>query len=752
MDLENDGTEVQPLHAYTEKAYLEYSMYVINDRALPNVADGLKPVQRRIVYAMSELGLDASAKYVKSARTVGDVLGKFHPHGDSACYEAMVLMAQPFSFRHPLVDGQGNWGAPDDPKSFAAMRYTESRLSRYASLLLTELSQGTVDFVQNFDGSLEEPSVLPARVPFVLLNGGTGIAVGMATDIPPHNLNEVVSACVHLLERPKATTADLMTHIKGPDFPSRALIVTPPKEIQEIYETGRGSIRARARYEIENGDIVITALPYQASPAKVLEQIAAQMQAKKLPMLVDLRDESDHESPTRLVLVPRSNRVDVERLMSHLFAATDLEKSIRANFNVIALDGRPQTLGLVKMLKQWLEFRRAVVTRRLEYRVDKIDQRMHILEGHLVAYLNIDEVIRIIREEDKPKEALMAKYSLSEIQANAILDLRLRQLSKLEEIKIKGELAELKKERAELVKVLGSKARMSTLIKKELLAVAEEFGDERRSELTEVSDAVAYSDEDLVSNDPVTVVLSAQGWVRAAKGHEVAAEELNYRKGDEYLTSVRGRNNDLLAFLDTTGRAYSVLPHSLPSARSAGEPLTGRLKPPDGASFVGVTMGNADTQLLLASNAGYGFVARLGDLVAKNKAGKACLSVPKGGQALAPWVMDLTIEGAKSAKDFYVAAATSSGHLLLFPMNDLPEMSKGKGNKIINVPSAAFKEGTEEVVAVVVYHPSQQLVVYAGQRHHRIRFKDLEHYLGERARRGRKLPRGFQKVDRLGVE
>ena len=752
MDLENNDTESQPLHAYTEKAYLEYSMYVINDRALPSLADGLKPVQRRIVYAMSQLGLDASAKYVKSARTVGDVLGKFHPHGDSACYEAMVLMAQPFSFRHPLVDGQGNWGAPDDPKSFAAMRYTESRLSRYASLLLSELSQGTVDFVQNFDGSLEEPSLLPARVPFVLLNGGTGIAVGMATDIPPHNLNEVVSACVHLLDRPKATTAEIMTHVKAPDFPSRALIVTQPKEIQDVYETGRGSIRLRARYEIENGDIVITALPYQASPAKVLEQIAAQMQAKKLPMLVDLRDESDHESPTRLVLTPRSNRVDVERLMSHLFASTDLEKSIRANFNVIGLDGRPQTLGLVPMLKQWLQFRRTVVTRRLEHRVEKIDQRLHILEGLLVAYLNIDEVIRIIREEDKPKLALMEKYAISEIQANAILDLRLRQLAKLEEIKIEGERAELTKERAELAKVLGSKARMSTLIKKELLAVAEEFGDERRSELVEVEDALAFSTEDLVSNDPVTVVLSTKGWVRAAKGHEVVPQDLNYRSGDDYLAAVRGRNNDVLVFLDSTGRAYSVVPHSLPSARSAGEPLTGRLKPPDGASFVGVTMGNADTRVLLASNAGYGFVARLGDLVAKNKAGKACLSVPKGGRALAAWPLTVPGEDLKDEAELYVAAATSSGHLLLFPLSDLPEMSRGKGNKIINVPGAAFKDGSEEVVAVVVYRPSQQLVIYAGQRHHRIRFKDLEHYLGERARRGRKLPRGFQKVDRLDVE
>ncbi len=750
MDQEISDFDSLPLHSYTEKAYLDYSMYVINDRALPHIADGLKPVQRRIIFAMSELGLSATAKYVKSARTVGDVLGKYHPHGDSACYEAMVHMAQPFSFRYPLVDGQGNWGAPDDPKSFAAMRYTESRLSRYASLLLSELGQGTVEFQQNFDGSMEEPKLLPARLPFVLLNGSSGIAVGMATDIPPHNMNEIVSACIHLLDKPKASIDDIMTHVKAPDFPSGALIVTPPEEIRDMYTTGRGSIRSRAIYHLEDGEVVITALPYQASPTKVIEQIAAQMQAKKLPMLVDIRDEADHENPIRIVLVPRSNRVDTERMMSHLFASTDLQKSARANFNMIGLDMRPQTLGLVDLLKQWLEFRRDTVTRRIQHRVDKIDARLHIIEGRMVAYLNIDEVIRIIRTADHPKQSLMDTFKISDIQAEDILNLRLRRLAKLEEIELVTEQNELQKERGGLVKILGSKARMTTLIKKELLEAAEEFGDERRCELASVVEAQAFAEEELLSNDPITVVLSAKGWVRAAKGHEVVAEDLNYRSGDEFSAAVRGRSNEALAFVDSTGRSYSVVPHTLPSARSQGEPLTGRLKPPDGATFVGVTMGSSRARLLLASSAGYGFVGRLEDMMTKNKAGKALLNVPKGGVALRPFMFDP--DGDSDVSDAYVAAVTSTGHLLLFPIAELPEMSRGKGNKIINVPSAAFKAGTETVISAVVYRPSQSLVVYAGARHHRIKFKDLEHYIGERARRGRKLPRGFQKVDRIEVE
>ncbi len=742
---ENIEHEQIPLRRYTERAYLDYSMYVINDRALPHLADGLKPVQRRIVYAMSELGLSSQAKFSKSARTVGDVLGKFHPHGDSACYEAMVLMAQPFSFRYPLVEGQGNWGAPDDPKSFAAMRYTEAKLSRYAELLLSEIRQGTVDFVPNFDGTLTEPTRLPARLPFVLLNGSTGIAVGMATDIPPHNMNEVISACIHLLDKPKATLRDLMTHIRGPDFPSEATIITPEADLRETYESGRGSVRARAVYQVEKGEVIITALPFQASPAKVLEQIAQQMHAKKLPMLTDLRDESDHENPTRLVLVPRSNRVDVDRLMSHLFATTDLEKSYRINLNVIGLDQKPQVKNLVTLLKEWLQYRQETVRRRLSFRLEKINDRLHILDGLLVAYLNIDEVIRIIREEDDPRAALMKKFRLSEIQANAILDIRLRQLAKLEEQKLRGEKDELEAEKADLEKTLKSKARMKTLIKKELLADAETYGDERRSPLVAVEEAVAFSDEDLVGNEPVTVVLSEKGWVRAAKGHEVNPLELNYRGGDSYRHAARGRTNEVLTFLDSSGRSYSVAPHTLPSARGQGEPLTGRLKPPPEARFVGVAMGPPDTRVLLASDAGYGFVGRLGDLVTKNKAGKATLSVPKGGSALPPVTL-------REGGGFRVAAVTNQGRMLVFALEDVPELSRGKGNKLINIPSPAFKSGAERMLAVAVLGPDDELLVLAGARHLRMKPRDLEHYVGERARRGRKLPRGFQKVDSLETE
>ncbi len=745
-EVQDPDIEQMPLSVYTERAYLDYSMYVINDRALPHIADGLKPVQRRIIYAMSELGLNNQAKYAKSARTVGDVLGKFHPHGDSACYEAMVHMAQPFSFRYPLVDGQGNWGAPDDPKSFAAMRYTEARLSKYAELLLAESRQGTVDYIPNFDGTANEPKLLPAQVPFVLLNGSTGIAVGMATDIPPHNINEVISACIHMLDKPKATVADLMTHIKAPDFPTEAQIITPPAEIREVYETGRGSIKARAVYSVESGEIVVTALPHQASPAKILEQIAQQMHQKKLPMLVDLRDESDHENPTRLVLVPRSNRVDTERLMSHLFATTDLERSYRVNLNMIGLDQRPQVKDLAGIVKEWLTYRQDTVTRRLNYRLDKINERLHILEGLLIAYLNIDEVIRIIREEDQPKQELMKRYKLSEIQANAILDLRLRQLAKLEEIKLKTEQDELSAEKADIEKILGSKARLKTLVKNELLAVAEEYGDERRSPLAEATDAAAYSEEDLLTNDPITVVLSEKGWVRAAKGHEMDPQELNYRSGDKFAQAARGRSNETLVFVDSNGRTYNAAPHTLPSARGQGEPLTGRFKPPPGARYVGVAIGAGDTPVLMASSAGFGFVGRLSDMVTKNKAGKATLSVPAGGSALPPSRLD-----PERIADSWVAAVTNQGRMLVFPLADVPELSRGKGNKLINVPTAAFKAGEEEMLAAVVLTADDELVVHAGQRHLRMKHKDLENYIGERARRGRKLPRGFQKVDRLSV-
>ena len=743
--MEITDIESIPLRTYTERAYLDYSMYVINDRALPHIADGLKPVQRRIVYAMAELGLNDSAKFAKSARTVGDVLGKFHPHGDSACYEAMVLMAQPFSFRYPLVEGQGNWGAPDDPKSFAAMRYTEARLSKYAALLLAETRQGTVDFAANFDGSVDEPVLLPARVPMLLLNGGTGIAVGMATDIPPHNMNEVISACIHLLDRPSASLRDIMTHIQGPDFPSDALVVTPREDIRGLYESGRGSIRARAVHERENGSIVITALPYQVSPAKVLEQIAQQMQAKKLPMLTDIRDESDHRNPTRLVLVPRSNRVDCDRLMSHLFASTDLERSYRVNLNVIGLDQRPRVKSLVGILKEWLGYREQVVTRRVAWRLEKINGRLHVLEGLLVAYLNLDEVIRIVREEDDPGSELMRRFGLSDIQAGAILDIRLRQLARLEEAKLLNEKNGLESERDECEEILQSRARLRALIKRELLEDAETHGDPRRSPLVSVEEAAAYSEEDLISNDPVTVVLSEKGWVRAAKGHELDPAELSYKTGDRYGQAVRGRTNELLVFLDSSGRSYNVSAASLPSARGQGEPLTGRLNPPEGARFVGLSMGAAGTRVLLSSTAGYGFVAGLSDMVTKNKAGKACLSVPAGGSALPPGELG-------SGGESQVAAVTGQGRLLVFPLADLPELARGKGVKLINIPAAALQAGEDGLVGAAVLGKRDALKVHAGQRYLRLKPRDLEHYRGERARRGLMLPRGFRRVDGVEVE
>ena len=739
----DEGEEGLPLRTYTERAYLDYSMYVINDRALPHVGDGLKPVQRRIVYAMSELGLTATAKYVKSARTVGDVLGKFHPHGESACYEAMVLLAQPFSTRYPLVDGQGNWGAPDDPKSFAALRYTEARLAAVAEVLLGELGHGTVDYVPNFDGVLTEPELLPARLPMVLLNGSTGIAVGMATDIPPHNLREVARACIHLIERPSATTAELMAHIQGPDFPTDAVITTPADEICAAYETGRGSIRARARYVRENGDVVITGLPYQVSPSKVLEQIAAQMQDKKLPMLTDIRDESDHENPTRLLLTPRSNRVDVDRLMSHLFATTDLERNHRLNFNVIGLDRRPKVLDLKSMLAEWLKFRIETVRRRLAFRLDRIRRRLHVVDGLLVAHVNIDEVIRIIREEDDAKPRLMARFGLSDEQATAILDLRLRQLARLEETKLDAEKRELLAESEDLERTLASKARMRTLVKKEIAADAEKYGDPRRTELAVVTEAQAYSDTDLVSTEPVTVVLSGKGWVRAAKGHDIDPEDLSYRSGDGFAAAARGKTSDACVFFDSTGRAYSVAPHTLPSARGQGEPLSGRLNPPDGASFIGLAMGDATLRLLVASSAGYGFVTTLGETISRTRSGKSVLNVPAGATALTP---------AAFVEASQVAAVTNAGRLLVFPLAEVPLLSRGKGQKLINIPPKVFKAGEEQVVAVATLAERQRLIIRAGARHIALRFKDLTNYQGSRAQRGRLLPRGFQRVDSVAVE
>ena len=739
-----DGVEQIPLKRYTEKAYLDYSMYVILDRALPSISDGLKPVQRRIVYAMSELGLKATAKYKKSARTVGDVIGKFHPHGDSAVYEAMVLMSQDFSYRYPLVDGQGNWGSPDDPKSFAAMRYTESKLTHYAEVLLSELGQGTVDWVPNFDGAIDEPAMLPARVPNILLNGTTGIAVGMATDIPPHNLREVVSACVHLLDEPKADVRALCEHIKGPDFPTDAEIVTPSEDLRNIYETGRGSLKMRAVWQEEQGDVVITALPHQTSGSRVLEQIAQQMQAKKLPMVVDLRDESDHENPTRLVVVPRSNRVDLDALMNHLFATTDLERSYRVNLNMIGIDGRPQVKSLDRILTEWLEFRTATTRRRLEFRLDKVLKRLHVLDGLLIAYLNIDEVIAIIREEDKPKPVLMERFGLSDVQAEAILELKLRHLAKLEEMKIRGEQEDLAAERDSIELTLGSTRRMKTLVRKELLATAEEFGDERRSPLVARAEAKAFAQEDIVSADPVTVVLSQMGWIRAAKGHDIDAEALSYKSGDRYKLSARGKTNQPVVLLDSTGRSYSVAAHSLPSARGQGEPLTGRINPPSGVSFEGLMMGTDQSLYLMASDAGYGFIAQLGDLQSKNKAGKAALTLPKGAKVLPPVAV-------KQVEDSHVVAVTTDGRMLAFPAADLPQMARGKGNKMIGIPSARVANREEFVVAVAVMGPGDSIKVLSGRRHLSMKLAELEHYLGERGRRGHKLPRGFQKVDGLEV-
>ena len=745
LDLSLDGVERRSLVDFTEQAYLNYSMYVIMDRALPHIGDGLKPVQRRIVYAMSELGLDADAKHKKSARTVGDVLGKFHPHGDSACYEAMVLMAQPFSYRYTLVDGQGNWGAPDDPKSFAAMRYTEARLSRYSEVLLTELGQGTVDWVPNFDGTLNEPATLPARLPNLLLNGTTGIAVGMATDVPPHNLREVASACIRLLDQPDATVEQLCEHVQGPDYPTEAEIITPRADLLKIYETGRGSVRMRAVYRVEDGDIVVTALPHQVSGSKVLEQIAAQMQAKKLPMVADLRDESDHEHPCRIVIIPRSNRVDVEELMTHLFATTDLESSYRVNSNVIGLDGKPQVKNLRQMLREWLEYRVGTVRRRLQFRLDKVEKRLHLLEGLLVAFLNLDEVIHIIRTEDQPKPVLMARFGLTEVQADYILDTRLRQLARLEEMKIRGEQDELAKERDKLLALLGSEAKLKKLVRQEILDDAEKYGDARRSPIVERAEARALSETELMPTEPVTVVLSEKGWVRCAKGHDIDATGLSYKAGDGFKAAAPGRSNQYAVFIDSTGRSYSLAAHSLPSARGQGEPLTGRLTPPPGATFDCVLLPDDNALYVIASDAGYGFVVKGEDLQAKNKAGKALLSLPAGALVVPP-------KPLANREEDWLAAVTTEGRLLLFKVADLPQLGKGKGNKIIGIPGERVASREEYLTDLAVLPNGASLVLQAGKRTLTLKADDLEHYKGERGRRGNKLPRGFQRVDGLLVE
>jgi topoisomerase-4 subunit A len=756
--------EEQPLREFTEKAYLDYAMYVILDRALPRIGDGLKPVQRRIIYAMSELSLAAGSKHKKSARTVGDVIGKFHPHGDSACYEAMVLMAQDFSYRYPLIDGQGNWGSADDPKSFAAMRYTESRLTPYARVLLEELEQGTVDWSPNFDGTLKEPAVLPARLPNVLLNGTQGIAVGMATDIPPHNLREVVDACIHLLRHPEATIADLCEYIQGPDFPTEAEIVTPRADLRRIYETGNGTLRMRARWEREDGNLIITALPHQTSGARILEQIAAQIQAKKLPWLEDLRDESDHETPTRLVLVPRSNRVDVEPLMAHLFATTDLESTVRVNLNLIGIDGLPKVKDLRTLLGEWLTFREETVRRRLQHRLDRILTRLHLLDGLLIAYLNIDEVIRIIRTEDEPGPVLMRRFALSEEQAESILDLKLRQIARLEEMKIRGEQKALEKEKVDLEKTLGSRRLLHNLMERELTLDRERFGDARRSPLVERAAARAIDEQALAPAEPVTIILSAKGWVRSAKGHEIRAEELPYKAGDRFRACARGRSNQTAVFLDSTGRCYSLPAHALPSARGLGEPLSGRLSPPNGAEFVGLLLEDPETEILLASDAGYAFLTRVEHLISNFKAGKVVLTLPTGAQPLPPLVVPAAASAAGApatgagapatgagapATGAALAQSTSDGRLLIFPLAELPAMTKGKGNRTIYIATEQAASRAGLVVAQAILPPGAGLRLLAGSRATVLTGDTLDSYRGNRAGRGGKLPRGYTRLDAL---
>ncbi|MUH72384.1 DNA topoisomerase IV subunit A [Psychrosphaera haliotis] len=745
ISISSDGIEQLPLRRFTEDAYLNYSMYVIMDRALPHIGDGLKPVQRRIIYAMSELGLSAAAKYKKSARTVGDVLGKYHPHGDSACYEAMVLMAQPFSYRYPLVDGQGNWGAADDPKSFAAMRYTEARLSKVSEILLSELGQGTVEWQPNFDGTMKEPVTLPARLPHILLNGITGIAVGMATDIPPHNIREVAQACIHLLKEPKTELPQLMEYVKGPDYPTEAEIITPSADIAKIYETGKGSIKMRATFVEESGDIVINALPHQVSGGKVLEQIAAQMQAKKLPMVTDLRDESDHENPTRIVIVPRSNRVDVEQVMQHLFASTDLEKSYRVNLNMLGLDGLPKVKGLKQILTEWIEYRRGVVTRRLQYRLDKVLARLHILEGLLVAFLNIDEIIDIIRTEEHPKQVLMERFGLSNTQAEAILEIKLRQLAKLEEVKIRAEQAELAKERDQLQSLLGSNTKLNNLIKKELAADAESYGDDRRSPIVVRSEAKAISAKDLVPSESVTVVLSEKGWGRCAKGHDVEPEKLGYKAGDGFKSSAKGKSNQPVVFIDSSGRSFSADAHSLPSARSQGEPLSGRFSIVAGETLEYTLMAGSDQQYLISSDSGYGFVCKFDDMMTRQKAGKALVRLPTGAKLLEP-------KTTQNIENDDCLVISNEGRMLVFPLKDLPVLAKGKGNKIINIPSARAASREEVVSQIVVVPENANVVLHAGKRKLTLTPKDVDHYRGERGRRGSKLPRGLQRVDYVEVE
>jgi topoisomerase-4 subunit A len=739
-----EGIEQLSLDAFVRPSYLNYAMYVIMDRALPFIGDGFKPVQRRIVYAMSELGLRSTTKHKKSARTVGDVLGKYHPHGDTACYEAMVLMAQDFSYRYPLIDGQGNWGSNASPKEFAAMRYTEARLSAYADVFLSELSMGTVDWAPNFDGTLSEPRMLPARLPNIILNGATGIAVGMATDIPPHNLNEIIDACIHLIDKPKSTIEDICQIIKGPDFPTGAEIITSREEITNIYRSGQGMIRMRATYEYDNGDIVITSLPYQVSSAKVIEQVALQIREKKLSIISDIRDLSDQDEPTRLMITPRSNRVDKEALISHLFATTELEKSYKINMTVIGLNRKPQTLGLLEIITQWLQFREQTVIRRLKFRLNKIKERLHILDALLVAYLNLDEVIRIIREYDEPKPVLMQQFKLTDLQAEAILQIRLRQIAKLEEIKIKNERQELVKEKNWIEKTLASKQRLKTLMKNEIREDAQKYGDERRTLIVEREEARAIKAVELTAVEPVTVVLSTGGWVRAAKGHELEPANLTYKAGDGFLSAARGKTTHPAVFLDTKGRSYSLPAHTLASARGHGEPLTGKLTPSNGARFLSVIMGTSDQKVLLASDAGYGFITNIANMVTKNTKGKAMLSVPKDCEPLPPQYVN-------NYETDFLAVITTEGRMLVIPVNVLPELPRGKGNKIIHIPPARFKKREEYVKLVEVIPEDATIKIHAGKQSVRLTPEIITSFIGERGRRGKKLPRGYRKADRIEI-
>ncbi len=729
-----NATESRSVAEFTEQAYLNYAMYVIMDRALPHISDGLKPVQRRIVYAMSELGLKNSGKPKKSARTVGDVLGKYHPHGDSACYEAMVLMAQPFSYRYPLVEGQGNWGSPDDPKSFAAMRYTEAKLSAYSDVLLSELGQGTVDWQDNFDGSLKEPVTLPARLPNILLNGTTGIAVGMATDIPPHNLREVVKGTIALLKNPQLNDAKLASFIPAPDLPTHAEIISSPEELLKIQMTGRGSYRMRSVYHVDKGEIIITALPYQVSGNKILTQIADQMQAKKLPLITDLRDESDHENPTRLVIELRSNRVDADAVMSHLFATTELESSYRVNMNMIGADGRPQVKSIREILLEWLEIRQSTVRRRLNYQLDKIDRRLHILAGLLIAYLDIDTVIKIIREEDKPKPALIAHFGIDEIQAEAILELKLRHLARLEEMEIRTEQDELAAQAAKLRDQLNNPESLKSLIIDELQADAKLHGDDRRSPIVQRAEATALKESDLMPAEAITVVLSQAGWIRAAKG-DIDAKSLNYRAGDQYLTHCAGKSNQRVFVLDSSGRSYALPASTLPSARSLGEPLTTKLNPPTGSRFVDLMMGDEQQTIVLASSQGYGFVSSVGNLDTNAKAGKALVNLSEGSE-----LMPLIVIPPQADQ---LAVLSSSGRLLIFTLADLPVMGKGKGNKLMAL------DKTEHIQAMVAFNAQSVLAIEAGARTLSIKGNDLSHYTSKRGLRGHLLPRGYQKVSSM---